>query len=153
MKLPKLPLAARQFIAHVAIVFGVAFGTQMLASLTPDFRISALLALLSSSAAAGLTAVVHYLLGLVPNTTPSVDARGRTIAYALVVPPAVTARALQVVVSIVAMFLSIFGAALVAGALHVTSLPSAADVVVAAISAAVAGVVQFAVGLIPTPRK
>lgn len=153
LKLPRFSPAAVQFFAHVAIVFLVAFGGQMIPSLTGTISMPALLAVLTSAAAAGLTAVVHYLLGLVPSgSVPAVDnGDGSFTAVAGLsgVPLAVRNRLYQVLISIVVTFLSIFGSGLVAGGLHVTSFPGIVDAITAAIAAGVAGVIQFAVGLIP----
>jgi hypothetical protein len=77
---------------------------------------------------------------------PGPTADGRATAT-LKIP----ARAQQLLVSVAAIFLSIFGAQLVAGAVHVTSLPGITALITSAISAAVVGAVQFAIGLVPTP--
>jgi len=156
LKLPRFSPAAMQFLAHVLIVFAIAFGGQLTAGATHAVSMPTLLALLTSAAAAGLTAVVHFLLGLVPTGVQPPVAQGNGM-YAAVgalstVSLKVKTRAYQILVSVLATFLSLFGAALVAGAVHVTSLPGTIDAVTAAISAAVVGVVQFAVGLIPAPK-
>jgi hypothetical protein len=145
MRLVALRLPSTQVIVHYLAVFLAAFGTTMVSSTTGAFNVSSLEALLISASAAGVVAVAHIVLGLVPTTSS-------TGLNALGVSLKVKTAAYQVLVSVLATFLSIFGAALVAGATHLTSLPGVIDLVLAAISAGVAGVVTYVTGLIPAPK-
>lgn len=140
----QLTPAFKQMLAHVAIVFLVAFGASVSAGLTNAASIPTLLALLIAGGSAGLTAVVHYLLGFIPSSVPA----GKFGAIRAV-PAAVETKLLQVAVSVVAMFLVIAGTSALAGAVSVSSLPSAVDLIVAAIAAGVTGAVQYATGLLP----
>jgi|SRR5579875_1083156 len=144
---PKLS-AFEQMLLHVLLVFVVAFGGQMTTSVTGAIHISAVFAVLTSSAAAGAVAVVHYLLGLIPHAQLPPKT---SMLYMITVPPAITSRFYQLGISFIVTFLSMFGSVLVAGAVHVTSLPALGDLIYSAISAAVAAVVQYGVGLIPKP--
>lgn len=136
--------AFQQMAAHVLIVFTVAFVGQLSVGLTGDASVPTLLALLVASGAAGLTAVVHYLLGLIPQPI-----RTGSFGAFYHVPKIVEKKLAQVAVSVVATFLVIAGTSALAGAVSVGSLPGAADVIVAALSAGVAGLVQYLTGLLP----
>jgi hypothetical protein len=134
-------------LTHALVIFLATFGTVLVTSLTGAISMSALEATLISAAAAGVTAVAHYLLGLIPS--PPVAGAGIT---ANLVSLKVTADLTQVLVSLLVTFLTVFGAQLVAGATHVTSLPTVKDLLIAAITAAVAAAVQYFAKLIPTPK-
>jgi len=137
--------AAVQLVVHVIVTFLAAFGTALVAGATNIVSMPTLLALLYSAGAAGLVAVLHYVLGLIP-AAPKIGKIG--LNRQLSVPPVVTHDLGKLAVSIVATFVTILGGGLVAGATHVTSLPDVVAVVTAAISAAIAGVVQLVTGLI-----
>jgi hypothetical protein len=156
LRVPKFGPATKTMLLHVAIVFAAAFGGQLVAGATNVVSIPTLFALLYSAAAAGLIAIAHYVLGLIP-TPPAPGRQNADGSWSIsgggsAVPSLIEKRLYQFLVSVVVTFLSIFGAALVAGTVHVTSLPSGIDAIVAAISAAVAGVVQVLAGLIPAPK-
>jgi hypothetical protein len=59
---PKL----RAVVAHVVITFAVAFVGQVGAGLSGAVHMPTLVALVTSAVAAGASAVVHHLVGLVP---------------------------------------------------------------------------------------
>lgn len=139
-----LKLPASQVVIHFLGVFGVAFGTQLIAGTTGATHYSSLMALLISAAAAGIVSVAHVALGLLPAPVEGLTALGVSLK--------VKNKAYQFVTSVLVMFLSILGASLVGGAAHVTSLPGTVAVIMSAIAAAVAGVAQFVVGLIPAPK-
>lgn len=145
MRLVALKLPSTQVLVHFVAVFLLAFGTQLVAGVSGAVSVSSLEAVLISAAAAGVTAVFHVIVGLVP--TPVV-ANMSALGVSLKVKSALY----QVVVSVAATFLSIFGAELVGGASHLTSLPGVIALVLAAIAAAVAGVVTFLIGLVPAPK-
>lgn len=134
----------RQMLGHVLVVFGVAFFGQLGAGITGVASIPTLRALLVASGAAGLTAVAHYLLGLIPSPI-------RTGSFGAVygVSPVVQRRLVQVAVSVVTTFAVIAGTSALAGATSVGSMPGGADLIVAAIAAGVTGVVQYITGLLP----
>ena len=140
----QMTTAFRQMAGHVLIVFLVAFVGVVSAGLTGSISAPTLLALLIAGGSAGLTAVVHYLLGLVP-----APIRTQSFGAFYHVPPVVEQRLLQVLVSMVATFLVIAGTAALAGTTSVGSIPTAADLIVAAISAGLTGVVQYVTGLLP----
>ncbi len=148
VKLPGISPAISQLLTHYFLIFLAAFGTQMLATLTVGgLHISSLLAVLTSAAAAGLIAVIHVVLGLIPT-----QATGPGNLNAFGVSLKVQTVAFQLITSAVAMFLTVLGAELVGGATHLTSLPDVTAVILAAIMAAVAAVVQYFVGLVPAPK-
>ncbi|MCU1493389.1 MAG: hypothetical protein JWO62_1153 [Acidimicrobiaceae bacterium] len=149
LKIPGLSTAMNTVVLHVLIVFGTAFGAQLVAGAAHVVSISTLLALITAAAAAGLTAIVHFGLGLIPAPVAT-PVKGVSLGVAGV-SLKVQTRLYQFLVSVAVTFFSILGATLVSGAVHVTSLPSIVDLVTAAIAAAVAGIVQFVVGLIPAP--
>jgi len=146
LRMPGVSPVVSDVVTHFVAVFLLAFGTQMVTAATGKISISSLLAILISAAAAGVVAVAHIILGLIP--TPAVG-DGRSNAFG--VPLKVKSAVYQIVTSVVVMFVSLFGAELIAGATHITSLPTATAVIVAAIMAAVAGVVQYVVKLVPAP--
>lgn len=146
LKLPGLSPAVNQVILHFAAVFLFGFLSQLGAGVTGTVNVPTLLALLTSAAAAGVAAVIHVVLGLIPAS----DQSGlNTLGISL----KVKSTGYQTLVSVVVMFLSILGASLVAGATHIGSLPDAVAVVSAGIGAGVTGVVQFLIGLVPTPKS
>jgi hypothetical protein len=143
LTIPGLSAATSQIIVHYAAVFLVAFGVQLGAGATGVTSESTLLALLVSAAGAGAVAIGHLLFGLIPSTPTAMAALG--------ISPKVRSAAYQVILSVIITFVTIFGAQLVGGAAHVESLPGVVSLVIAAISAAVTGVVTFLVGLLPAP--
>ncbi len=147
IKLPGVSPAVSQLVTHYFLIFAAAFGTQMLATLTNGIHISSLVAVLTSAAAAGLIAVLHVILGLIPNQNTG---SGKVNAFGIALK--VQTALFQLVTSAVAMFLTVLGAELVGGAAHLTSLPDTTAVILAAIMAAVAAVVQWVVGLVPAPK-
>jgi hypothetical protein len=156
LKLPGLSQAVSQVIGHFLAVFLLAFGTQLVAGATHAVSLPTLLALLTAAAAAGLVAVAHVVLGLIPDPhlVAGVHLKdGRSGRYtSLGVSLKIETAGYQFVTSVLITFFGILGASLVGGAAGITSLPSAVAVVLAAIAAAVAGVVQFVIGLIPAPK-
>lgn len=153
VKIPGLSTAAGQVIAHFLAVFLLAFGTQLVAGTTGTVHISSLLALLTSAAAAGIIAVAHVVLGLVPSPAAAERRAWQPTRFTAVgVSLKVRTDGYQFLTSVVVMFVSILGAQLASGALHITSLPDVVAVVLAAIAAAVTGVVQFVIGLVPAPH-
>lgn len=139
-----LKLPASQVVLHFLGVFGVAFGTQLIAGAAHYTNDSSLLALIISAAAAGIVSVAHVALGFVPTpveglTLLGVSLKVRTASY-------------QFLTSLAVMFVSILGTQLVAGAAGIGSLPDAVAVLSSAIAAAVAGVASALVGLIPAPK-
>lgn len=62
-----LPKATQDIVVHVAVVFTTAFVAQIVGSSLGVFNWPALIALATSAAAAGGSAVLHYLLSLVPS--------------------------------------------------------------------------------------
>jgi hypothetical protein len=144
-----LTSARKQLLVHLIAVFLAAFGTQIVGAATVTNE-STLVSLLVSAGAAGVAAVAHVLLGLIPTTSVVLSTGERTSA--LGIPSSVKTAGYQIVVSMVVVFLSIFGASLLTGVAGATSLPGIQSAVIAAISAAVAAVVQATVGLIPTPK-
>jgi hypothetical protein len=147
IKLPGVSPAISQLITHYGLIFLLAFGTQMVASLTGGIHISSLFAVLTSAASAGLIAVIHVVLGLIPT-----QATGPGNLNAFGVSLKVKSMAFQLVSSAIAVFLTVLGAELVEGATHITSLPDVTAVLLAAIMAAVSAVVQYVVGLVPAPK-
>lgn len=144
LTLPRLSPAVSQFLVHVLVVFLIAFGGQLAAAATGAIHnLPTLLAVVTSAAAAGVTAVVHYLLGLIPTPNPN----AATIAVTLKAASALS----QVSWSIAVVFLSIFGAQLAVGASHVTSVRTLTALLVAAGSTAVITAVQHGLHLIPVP--
>lgn len=138
-KLPRLSPAVSQVLTHVIVVFALAFGGQIAAAYTgaiPDMP--TLLALVSSAAVAGLTAVIHYVAGIVPSPNPAVAA---TLAT--------RSQVAQWAATYLAVFLAAFGAQLALGASHVVSIGTIPAVIVAACVAAVAAVAHRLAGLIP----
>lgn len=148
LKLPGVSPAVNQVIVHYSMVFLLAFGTQLVAGTTGKVHVSSLLALLTSAGAAGLAAVVHVVLGLIP-TPPTTQG---LVPNAVGISLKVKTEAYQFITSVVVMFLSIFGAQLVSGVVGITSLPDVIAVVLAAIAAAVTGIVQYFVSLVPAPK-
>lgn len=142
-----LSSATGQLILHYLAVFAFAFGTQLVAG-TQGAHISSLVALLISAGAAGLVAVAHIALGLVPIP----PAQAGLAPNALGISLKIKTQLYQFATSVVVMFFSILGASLISGAAHLTSFPDAIAVLLAAIAAAVAGVAQYVVGLIPAPK-
>lgn len=136
--------AFKQVLAHVLIVFAVAFVGQLSVGLTSGVSVPTLLAVLIAGAAAGATAVVHYLLGLVP-----APIRTGSFGAFYHVPKVVETKLLQVAVSVVATFAIMAGTAALAGATSVISLPAASDLIFAAITAGVTGAVQYLIGILP----
>lgn len=151
IKLPGTSAAAGQVIAHFFAVFLLAFGTQLVAGTTGTVHVSSLLALLISAAAAGLVAVAHVVLGLIPVTPSDGTLIGGKSYNQLGISLKIKTKWYQFWTSVVVMFLSILGASLVGGAAGITSMPDVIAVVLAAISAAVVGVVQLVIGLVPAP--
>ena len=147
LQIPGLSASASEIVAHVLIVFFTAFGGVMVSSLTGTISMPAIEAALIAAAAAGVTAVVHFLLGLVP--TPVVTAVGIT---SNAVSLKVTSSLYQVIVSLLVTFVTVFGAQLAAGAVGVASLPGLKALIISAITAAVAAAVQYLVKLVPTPK-
>lgn len=133
--------------AHVALVFLVAFAGTVTAGLTGKVDMPTLLALLIAGSSAGLTAVVHYLLGLIPTTPTQLAPRETGLRFT--VPAAVETKLLQTLVSVLATFLVILGTSALAAASSVGSVPGVADVIVAALAAGMTGAVQYATGLLP----
>lgn len=148
VKLPGVSSAVSQVLVHFSAVFLIAFGTQLVAGTTGALHISSLLALLTSAAAAGVIAVAHVVLGLVPLPPTGDTLEPNAVGISL----KVKTKGYQFLTSVLVMFISILGASLIGGAAHVTSLPSVIAVVLAAIAAGAAGVAQFLVGLIPAPQ-
>lgn len=62
-----LPKSVQDVIVHVVIVFTTAFAAQIIGASLGVFNWPAVAALLTSAAAAGGSAVLHYLLSLVPS--------------------------------------------------------------------------------------
>lgn len=143
----QLTPAFKQMAAHVALVFVVAFAGTVTAGLTGKVDMPTLLALLIAGSSAGLTAVVHYLLGFIP-TTPTQLGPFRSV-YGFTVPAAVETKLAQVGVSVLATFLVILGTSALAAASSVGSVPGTADVIVAALASGVTGGVQYLTGLLP----
>lgn len=137
---------ARQVALHFLVVFLVAFGTTL--SLGAAHVISANTAwqAVVAAAAAGVVAVVHAIEGLIPAPLPVANLT--RVGVALVSKSTIY----TVAVSVASTFLVIFGAQLAAGAAGIDSLPDVKAVLIAAISAAVSGVVTYVTGLIPTPK-
>jgi hypothetical protein len=152
LRIPGFSPAASQVIAHYLAIFLLAFGAQLVAGATHVVSIPALIALLTSAAAAGVTAVAHVMLGLIPVPQPLPAPVVGTPYNVLGITLKVNTAGYQFLVSVLVTFLSIFGAQLVGGAAGITSLPSVVALILAAITAAVAGIVQFVVGLIPAPK-
>lgn len=147
-RIPGVSSAVSQVLVHFASVFAVAFGTQLLAGLTGTVSVSTVLALLTASAAAGVIAVAHFALGLIPLPANRLGDSLNAMGISLKVKTA----GYQFATSVVVMFVSILGAQLVGGAAGIESLPDVVAVVLSAIAAAVAGVAQALVGLIPAPK-
>lgn len=135
-----LKLPSTQVLVHILAVFLLAFGGQLAAAGTTNE--SNWLALLTSGFAAGLVAVAHILGSIFP--LPDGSAVGVSFA--------VKSNLYNFVMVAVMTFVSIFGTALVTGATKLTSFPSVVALLIAAISAAVAGVVQLVLNLIPAPK-
>jgi len=75
-----LPKRAAQVVQHVVIVFVTAFVAQVVGSHVGHFDWPAVTAVVTSAAAAGGSAVLHYLTSLVPTPQqkqPSAKARKR----------------------------------------------------------------------------
>lgn len=144
LKLPGVSPAVSQLVTHVLIVFVVAFGAQVSAAdegAIHDWP--TLLALITAAAAAGATAVIHYIMGLVP--APAAGVRGALI------PAKVTNPFVQVAWSAVVVFLTSFGSQLAVGASGVVSAPTLEVLVVSAVSAAVTALLQWVLHLVPVP--
>jgi hypothetical protein len=150
LKLPGVSATESDVILHYVGVFVFAFGTQALTGVTKVHSESEVLALLTSAGAAGVAAVVHVLLGLIPNhaSVKGVGMPFSPVGISLKVKSSVN----QILTSAVVVFISILGAELVGGAVHVTSLPAALAVAIAAIAAAVTAVAQYVIGLVPAPK-
>lgn len=148
IKLPGTSTAAGKVIAHFLAVFAVAFGTQLVAGTTGTVHVSSLVALLTSAAAAGLVAVAHVVLGLIPTPPTGQGLTSNAVGISL----KIKTQGYQFLTSVIVMFLSILGAQLVSGAAHITSLPDVIAVVLAAIAAGATGVIQYLVGLVPAPK-
>jgi uncharacterized membrane protein len=99
----------------------------------------ALLALVCSAAAAGLVAAVHVLLGLIPNL--NVD-----LAKWLG-----SSNVAQIVTSALAVFATTFASQLALGASNVASVGTLYALLVAAVTAAGASVLHYAIGIVPVP--
>jgi hypothetical protein len=144
LKWPGISPAVSQLLTHVTVVFLTAFGGQLVAGATGAITsMPTLLALLTAAAAAGVTAVAHYALGLIPTPTPAVTAA--------VVPLKIPKAVQQVIWSTVIVFLTAFGAQLVAGASKVVSIPTLVALVAAGCAAAVTAAVQALLKLVPVP--
>jgi hypothetical protein len=146
LKIPGLSAAASQMIVHVLTVFLAAFLTQLVGGAVHVINESTLLSLLVAASAAGATAVIHYLFGLIPTPLP-VALRSRVFGVTL----KVTSAFYQVLVSVIVTFVTVFGASLAGGATGVESLSALESLIIAAISAAVAAVVHYVTHLIPAP--
>jgi hypothetical protein len=146
LKLPGVPPQVSSVLVHFALVFSGAFSTQLLAGLAGSIKVSTLLALLTSASVAGVVAVVHVALGLIPQADQ--DSNVNSYGVSLVI----RSRAYQFLTSIAVIFLSTLGAQLISGATHITSLPDVTAVILAAIAAGSIAVVQLVIGLIPSPR-
>jgi len=128
------------FILHLLSVFGAAFATQMVASGVAGVHTwPALLALVCAAAAAGLVATIHLVLGLIPNLNV-------TLTKFLG-----SSDAAQVVTSVLAVFLTTFGAQLAIGASQVASVGTLFALIVAGITASGTAVVHYVIGLVPVP--
>ena len=135
LKLPGLSPAVSQIVTHVLSVFTVAFLAQVGAAANGNIRDwPTLLALVLAAGVAGVVAVIHFLVGLIP--TPA----------SLVKNPLA-----QVVWSAVTVFATTLGAQLAVGASRVVSVPTFVAVSTAAITAAAAAVLHYGFKLIPTP--
>lgn len=62
-----LPKAVQDVVVHCAVVFSAAFVAQVSGAALGSFNWPTVYALVASAAAAGGSAVVHYLLSLVPS--------------------------------------------------------------------------------------
>lgn len=144
-QLPRLSKSQSDFVLHVLSVFVAAFGTALVGGATHVTNWSTAVSVIFAAAAAGVAAVGHVIANLVPTPPTPV------IAAAIGISVKVKTRFYQAVQSVVILFLSIFGAALVSGAAHIGSLPDLKALLGAAIAAAVAGVVQYVIGLVPAP--
>lgn len=65
-----LPKAVRDILVHVVLVFGAAFAAQVAGASLGKLDWPTVSALLASAAAAGASAVAHYVTGLIPSTGP-----------------------------------------------------------------------------------
>lgn len=160
--IPHLSAAASQMLLHVAAVFLAAFGAQLVAQQTGAITgWPILLQLLLAAAAAGGSAVIHYLLGIIP--TPTVSTAG-SVGYAdgtvhqrneLVSVTGISLKILsplgQVFWSLVTVFVTTFGAQLLAGASGVVNIPTLESLVISAAAAAVTAVVQAVAKVVPVP--
>lgn len=66
IKLPKLSSAVSSVLLHVGIVFAVVFGGQLVAHAAHAETLNAVGQIVIAAGAAGVSAAVHYLLGLIP---------------------------------------------------------------------------------------
>lgn len=138
--LPPLSPATTQMLIHCVIVFLAAFGAQMVASTTGDIGSwPAILAVLTSAAAAGVTALVHFLLGLVP--TPPTDT-----SVSLKLPEPIS----QLLTHLVVVFLTVAGAQFALGAANVLNIHTLTAWVIAACAAGVSAIAHILFGLLPT---
>lgn len=132
-RLPGLTAAASQLVAHVAVVFAAAFGAQLVAAANGNVhRWPALLAVVVAAACAGVSAVVHYLLGLIPAGTPKL-----------------ASQVAQSLASVVTVFLTVFGGQLAIGGSKVTTVASLVALVVAASTAGASTAFHLLIGLLP----
>lgn len=146
LPVPWISAGAKQMLTHFIAVFLLAFGTSLVAGATNVINVNTAWSAIIAAAAAGVTAVAHYVIGLIP--TADVAAEQNRVGLTLVSKSSLY----QVLVSVISTFLVILGAQLVGGAANVQSLPDAKAVVLSAIAAAVTGVVTYLFGLIPAPK-
>jgi hypothetical protein len=151
-----------QIIVHYVGIFMAVFIPQLVAGVTTSYTIPTLLAVIRSAAAAGLIAVVQIACGQIP-TAGAYATQHRGVAdgnatiiwttYSAVgIPLVVKKGGYQILLGMATTFVMIFGAELATGKIPGQSFPGLLAFVLAAISAAVAGVVQYVTGLIPTPK-
>lgn len=139
-KLPKISPAVSSVLVHYLAIFAVAFGSYLATNAVGKTSISALVAVIGAAATAGLVAVGHVILGLVPT-----DAR-----YGIT--PKVKTAGYQILTSVAIMFVGTLGAQLATGAVHASTFPDLVAVISAALAAGVFAVVQYLVGLVPAPK-
>ena len=66
-----LPKPVRDILVHVVLVFGMAFAAQVAGASLGKLDWPTVSALLASAAAAGASAVSHYVIGLIPASSPA----------------------------------------------------------------------------------
>jgi hypothetical protein len=152
VKIPGLNAAASAVLVHFISVFAVAFLTQVVAGWTGTLNVPTLLSLVTSAAAAGVIAVIHVIIGLIPTAPVSPNSTKPALTSPVGIPIKVQSAVYQLLTSAAVVFFSMLGAELVGGATHITSLPDAVALLIAAISAAVTAAVQYFVSLVPAPK-